>query len=67
MANWIEWVIQLKCKRCGRSSSSYVKAERNAKKIVGCKECHLNTDIIVKETKCKAGDLEISIYIPYYC
>lgn len=62
-----EWSIHLKCKRCGRNSYGYTKASRLDKKTIGCKNCGLNTSVNIKECSLKVGQLEIGIYIPYYC
>ena len=67
MSNWVEWAVQLRCRDCGRSSCTFVKATRNEKKAIGCKKCHLNTDVEIRERKVKVGALEITVYIPYYC
>lgn len=67
MAGWSEWGITLKCKKCGRAAYGYIKAVRNDKKAIGCKECGLNTTVEMRERFDKIGNLEISIYIPYYC
>jgi transcription elongation factor Elf1 len=64
---WSEWGISLKCKNCGRNAHGYIKATRHDKRAIGCKECGLNTTIEIKELFLKIGNLEISVYIPYYC
>jgi transcription elongation factor Elf1 len=62
-----EWVVSLKCERCGRQSNKYLKAKRMENKGIGCKECGLHTNIEIREHSVIVGGLDIKIYMPYYC